>query len=117
MGCDQCQNALCQKTVHTSHSPVYSLKLGVCVLTCWKQVVCIAEMGGMYQLQKWGNVGYVSVAEMGVCVVEMWGMYQLQKWGVCIAETGVCVFLENILECEQYAQFSDIVNFDTDHTP
>ena len=87
-------------------------------------MVCIAEMGGMYQLQKWGNVGYVSVAEMGVCVVEMrgmyiscknggmccrnvgyvsvaemgvcvvemWGMYQLQKWGVCIAETGVCVF-------------------------
>ena len=44
---------------------------------------------------------------MGVCVVEMWGMYQLQKRGVC----------ENILECEQYAQFSDIVNFDTDHTP
>ena len=35
-----------------------------------------------------GNVGYVSVAEMGVCVVEMWGMYQLQKWGVCIAERG-----------------------------
>ena len=78
-------------------------------------MVCIAEMGGMYQLsvaemgvcvvELWGmyiscknggmccrNVGYVSVAEMGVCVVEMWGMYQLQKWGVCIAETGVCVF-------------------------
>ena len=82
MGCDQCQNSLCQKTVHTSHIPVYSLKLGVCVLTYWKQVVCIAEMGGMCY-------GYVSVAEMGVCVVEMGGMccgnvgyvYQLQKWG------------------------------------
>ena len=62
MGCDQCQNSLCQKTVHTSHIPVYSLKLGVCVLTCWKQVVCIAEMGGMC----YGNGGYVSVAEMYV---------------------------------------------------
>ena len=60
MGCDQCQNSLCQKAVHIL------LKLGICVLTCWKQGVCVAEMGG-----------YVSVAEMG-------GMCQLQKWGVCI---------------------------------
>ena len=67
------------ENVHTSHIPTYSLKLGVCVLTCWKQVVCIVEMGGTCMCC--GNVGYVSVAEMGVCVVEMWGVYQLQKWG------------------------------------
>ena len=104
MGCDQCQNSLCQKTVHTSHIPVYSLKLGVCVLTCWKQVVCIAEMGGMYQLQKWGyvlwkcgvciscrNGGYVSVAKMGVCVVEMGGMCCGNGGYVSVAEMGVCV--------------------------
>ena len=81
MGCDQCQNSLCQKTVHTSHIPVYSLKLGVCVLTYWKQVVwgvCVMEMGGMY----------ISVAEMGVCVVEM----VLWKCGVCISckNGGMC---------------------------
>ena len=84
MGCDQCQNSLCQKTVHTSHIPVYSLKLGVCVLTCWKQVVCIAEMGGMC----YGNGGYVSVAEMGVCVVEMGGMCCGNVGYVSVAEMG-----------------------------
>ena len=55
------------------------------------------------------NGGYVSVAEMGKCG-------QLQKWGVCIAETGGMCFLENILECEQYAQFSDIVTLITPHS-
>ena len=61
---------------------------------CCRNGVCVVEMWGMHQLQKWGgmccrNVGYVSVGEMGVCVVEMGGMccgnvgyvYQLQKWG------------------------------------
>ena len=107
MGCDQCQNSLCQKTVHTSHIPTYSLKLGVCVLICWKQGVCIAEMGGMCCRNGGyvavaemggmccGNVGYVSVAEMGVCVVEMWGMYQLQKWGYVLWKCGVCISCRN----------------------
>ena len=75
------------------------LKLGRCVLTCWKQGICVAEMGGMYQLQKWGglcrngcgNVGYVSVAEMGVCVVEMGGMCCGNVGYVSVAEMGVCV--------------------------
>ena len=79
MGCDQCQNSLCQKTVHTSHIPTYSLELGVCVLTCWKQGVCVAEMGGMCY-------GYVSVVEM--CVVEIGGMYQLQKGGYVLWKCG-----------------------------
>ena len=78
MGCDQCQNSLCQKTVHTSHIPVYSLNLGVCVLTCWQQVVCVVEMG-VCVVEMWGM--YISCknggmcCRNGVCVVEMWGMY------------------------------------------
>ena len=111
MGCDQCQNSLGQKAVHTSHIPTYSLKLGVCVLTCWKQGVCVAEMWGMC----YGNGGYVSVVEkggagyvlwkLGVCIscknggYVLWilCMYQLQKWGyvlqkyVSVAEMwGMC---------------------------
>ena len=35
-------------------------------------------------------MGYVSVAEMGVCVVEMGGMCQLQKWGYVLRKCGVC---------------------------
>ena len=35
-------------------------------------------------------MGYVSVAEMGVCVVEMGGMCQLQKWGYVLRKSGVC---------------------------
>ena len=35
-------------------------------------------------------MGYVSVAEMGVCVVEMGGMCQLQKWGYALRKCGVC---------------------------
>ena len=70
----------------------------------WKCGVCISCRNGveMYQLwmQKWGgmccgNVGYVSVAEMGVCVVEMGGMYQLQKCGVCATEMGGCISCRN----------------------
>ena len=102
MGCDQCQNSLCQKTVHTSHIPVYSLKLGVCVLTCWKQVVCIAEIPHFCNTYHLGGMcyGYVSVAEMGVCicvaemgvcVVEMWGMYISCKNGGLCCRKGVCV--------------------------
>ena len=77
MGCDQCQNSLCQKAVHTS-------KIGY---------MCsdLLETGGMYQLQKWGGCvvemgGMYQLYKWGVCVVEMGGMYQLQKWGVCVVE-------------------------------
>ena len=61
----------------------------------WCRNVSVVEMWGIYQLQKWGgmccgNVGYVSVAEMGVCVVEMGGTYQLQKWGYVLRKCGVC---------------------------
>ena len=37
-------------------------------------IISVAEMGGMCC----GNVGYVSVAEMGVCVVEMGGIDMCQ---------------------------------------
>ena len=63
--------------------------------------VCLAEMGGMYQLQKWGvyiscsngdmccgNVGYV-LWKWGVCSSCRNGGYVLQKWGdVSVAEMG-----------------------------
>ena len=85
-------------------------KWGVCISCrnggmCCGNVgyVSVAEMGGMCCR----NVGYVSVAEMGVCVAEMWGMYQLQKccrnggmyqlqkWGYVLWKCGVCVSCRN----------------------
>ena len=56
-------------------------------------MVRIVEMGGTCMCC--GNVGYVSVAEMGVCVVEMWGVYQLQKWGYVLWKCGVCISCRN----------------------
>ena len=84
MGCDQCQNSLCQKAVHTSKIGYMCSDLletgGMC---------CRNGGGGMYQLQKWGVCvvemgGYVSDAEMrGMSCIN--GGYVLWKWGVCIS--------------------------------
>ena len=91
MGCDQCQNSL-------SENCAYFSQLGVCVLTCWKQVVCIAEMGGM---QKWGVcvVGmwgmYISCKNGGMCCGNVGYVYQLQKWENVLWKCGVCISCRN----------------------